>query len=416
MKIKTLLPVFTFLAAISLLAPGCLRDKCTSKQTFVRFEPVYLAVAEMRADLTVEAPRTLDKTGKIYAYGSFLFINEQKEGIHVIDNSNPANPKNITFWRIKGNVDMAIRNNILYADQYTDLLSIDISNMSNPSQVCRETNVFKLLGYDVYRGFLVDYQRTEETITLDCDDNRAGMGWFMEGDVVFANNGGFDASGGSGASLPSGIAGSYARFGVVNDYLYTLDQSSMKTWSVQGGACPVQLDSVYVGWAIETLFPWKDRLFIGSQNAVYVFNNQNPQRPTLETTFWHATGCDPVVCDDKYAYVTVHDDTPCNGNNDNLLLVVGIEHLPATAELARYNMKRPKGLSVRGEKLFLCDDGLKIYDKSNPLEIKLLAHLKGIETYDVISLDANHLILTGPGYLSQYDVSDPANPREISRL
>lgn len=416
MKIKSLLPAIALLIAFGMTASGCLRDKCTSMQTFVRFDPVYKTMAEMRADMAVEAPHALQNTGKIYAYGSYLFINEQKEGIHIINNSNPEAPQNIAFWRIKGNVDMAVRNNILYADQYTDLLSIDISNIDNPTQVCRENNVFGLLGYDVYRGFLVDYVRSEETMELDCNDNRSGQMWFFEGDAVLANADALGGAGGANSALPAGIAGSYARFSVVDHYLYTLDQTSMKTWSVQSGACPVQLDSVFVGWAIETLFPWKDRLFIGSQNAVYVFNNQNPQRPSLETTFWHATGCDPVVCDDKYAYITVHDDTPCNGNNDNLLLVVGIEHLPATSELARYNMKRPKGLSVRGDKLYLCDDGLKIYNKSNPLELQQLAHIKGIETYDVISLSANHLLVTGPGFLSQYDVSDPANPREISRL
>ncbi|MCC6410191.1 MAG: hypothetical protein IT270_00950 [Saprospiraceae bacterium] len=411
MKIKALLPVFALLVVFGMIAPGCLRDKCTSDQTFVRFEPIYLSEAEMRSDLSVEAPHTLQNTGKIYAYGNYLFINEQKEGIHIIDNSNPAEPQPLAFWRIKGNVDVAIRGNILYADQYIDLLSIDLSAIQQPQQVCRQKKVFGLLGYDVYRGYLVDYKRTEETMELECTDNRVGLGWFMEGDVVFTSN----ESSGGGASLPTGVGGSYARFGLVDQYLYTLDHNSMKTWSVANPSCPSQLDSVYVGWDIETLFPWKNRLFIGSQTGVYIFNNQNPQRPVYETTFWHATGCDPVVCDDKYAYVTVHDDTPCNGNS-NVLLVVGIEYLPATAELAQYDMKQPKGLSVRGDKLYLCDDGLKIYDKSNPQDMKLLAHLKGLDTYDVISLDADHLILTGPGYLAQYDVSDPANPREISRL
>ena len=64
--------------------------------------------------------------GKIYFKEGYIFINEELKGIHVIDNRNPENPQNIGFIEIPGNVDIAIKNNTLYADSYIDLGAIDI--------------------------------------------------------------------------------------------------------------------------------------------------------------------------------------------------------------------------------------------------------------------------------------------------
>ena len=46
------------------------------------------------------------------------------------------------FIEIPGNVDMAIKDDILYADSYIDLVAIDISNVTNPIEVKRVEDVF----------------------------------------------------------------------------------------------------------------------------------------------------------------------------------------------------------------------------------------------------------------------------------
>lgn len=397
---------------------GCLRDQCDSTRTFVRFDPVYKTGAEIRVAPTVEAPRPLRKPGKMYAIGTYLLINERQEGIHVIDNSNPQNPQNVAFWNIPGNVDMAVRDGYLYADQYVDLLSLDISDLQNPQLVCRLQNQFALHGFDPTRGFLVDYTQTTITEEIPCSDSRFNQPWWRNGDVIMFDAGALENTGAPGSGgLPAGtgIAGSYARFGQYQQYLYTVDNFSLKTFTVSNPACPARLDSVWLGWNIETIFPWKDRLFVGAQNGVYILNNTNPQRPVLENTFRHATGCDPVVCDDNYAYVTLHDGTTCNGTI-NQLDIIDIRYLPTTSLTITYPMKRPKGLSVFGNYLYLCDDGLKIFDKSNPLDLKLQSHIKGIETYDAIALDSDHLLVVGDSGFLQFDVSDPKNPKQISEI
>jgi hypothetical protein len=408
----------TCLLATTLLS-GCLHDECTSVRTYIRFDPIYKAVSEIRSDIKSESPRSLHKPGKIYTFDNYLFINEQQEGIHVFDNSDPVNPKPIAFWNIPGNVDMAIKDQYLYVDQYVDLLTIDIQDISNPLVVCRAENVFPLFGYDPVNGFLVDYQQTSVTENVNCDDNRWGQQWFAEGDVIMIQNSFFDNSIKRfiSSGLPSGVgnAGSYARFGLADQFLYTVDKSLLRSWSLSDPSCPASSDSVWLGWNAETIFPWKDRLFIGSQNGVYLFNNSNPGHPVLESVFGHATGCDPVVCDDNYAFVTIHDGTTCNGNI-NQLDVIGIENLANASLLKSYPMKRPFGLAVTNQFLYLCDDGLKIFDRTNPLEIKALSHTATIQAYDVIALSESHLLLVGDDGFFQFDVSNPAAPIQMSLI
>ena len=420
MKMKFILLAILGIASASIVT-GCLRDTCTTTKTYVRFDPVYKTPEQCRVGITAEAPRPLQQPGKMYFIGNYILINEVHEGIHVIDNSDPAKPNPVAFWSIPGNVDMSVRDHYLYADQYIDLLSIDISDLQNPQLVCRAQDVFQLHGFDPTRGYLVDYVKTTITEDIPCDDLRWNNPWFMEGDFIFVaggpvlqnSNGPIKTN--NGLPAGSGIAGSYSRFGQYDNYLYCVDNNNLRPFSLTSPACPVALDPVFIGWNIETIFPWKDRLFVGSQTGVFIFDVSNPARPVQEASFSHATGCDPVVCDDENAYVTIHDGTTCNGTF-NQLDVIDIRNLPIASLRTTYPMKKPKGLSVSDQYLYLCDDGLKIFDKANPLDMKLLSHVRDIETYDVIALDNSHLLVIGADGFYQYDVSNPKSPKKISHI
>jgi hypothetical protein len=406
---------FTTLALFS----GCLRDECESTRTYIRFDPVYKQPSEIRVDVTAGSPRELANPGKIYVLGQYLFINERNEGIHVFDNSDPRNPQPIAFWNIPGNTDMAVRGNSMYVNQYIDLLTLDISDLQNPQLRCRSENAFQSMGFDPQLGFIVDYLQTEVTEQIPCNDNRWGQFWFRQDDVVFLSADMVQSASANGNNKSSplaavGIGGSYARFALVDQYLYTIDHSLMRSWSTLG-SCPARIDSVWVGWNIETIFPWKDKLFLGSQTGVFIFDNSTPQRPVMEAQFIHATGCDPVVCDDKNAYVTIHDGTTCNGTF-NQLDILDIENLPSVQLEKTYAMKRPFGLAIDEKHLYLCDEGLKIFDKTDPLNLKSLSHTRGFDAYDVIALSPEQLLLIGADGFYQFDVSDPANPKELSRI
>lgn len=91
------------------------------------YVPVY-AAAEVR-QISYGAPRLVRNPGKIYTYGNLLLVNEKKEGIHVFDNANPLQPVALGFFNILGNSDMAIRNDVLYADHEGNIVGIHMNDL-----------------------------------------------------------------------------------------------------------------------------------------------------------------------------------------------------------------------------------------------------------------------------------------------
>ena len=105
------------------------------------YYPVLMDIDDLRKSVRFEDPRAMNKTGKIYIKGDYLFVTEKYEGIHVINNSDPSNPQKEGFIRIPGCIDLAVKNNILYADNAIDLVAIDIGNREAPELVKRLENV-----------------------------------------------------------------------------------------------------------------------------------------------------------------------------------------------------------------------------------------------------------------------------------
>ena len=94
------------------------------------FKPVYLPKAQAYT-VSVSTPKTLLKPGKIYIYYGLLFVVERLQGIHVINNQDPANPTPIAFLKVPGCHDVAVNAGMLYADNVNDLVVFDITDPLN---------------------------------------------------------------------------------------------------------------------------------------------------------------------------------------------------------------------------------------------------------------------------------------------
>ena len=94
---------------------------------YSEYKPVLMKRDVLEQSISFQGPRQLCRTGKMYFKDNFIYINEKYEGVHVIDNSNPAIPVSLGFIVIPGSVDMAMKNNILYVDNAVDLVSLDLS-------------------------------------------------------------------------------------------------------------------------------------------------------------------------------------------------------------------------------------------------------------------------------------------------
>jgi hypothetical protein len=87
-------------------------------------------------------PQPVQHPGKIYVKGTLIFQNELGKGIHVIDNTDPATAKRIGYISLLGNTEMSIKENYLYANSFTDLVIIDVSDWRNPVEVKRIKKAF----------------------------------------------------------------------------------------------------------------------------------------------------------------------------------------------------------------------------------------------------------------------------------
>ena len=210
----------------------------------------------------------------------------------------------------------------------------------------------------------------------------------------------------------TGQGGSLARFTIKNDYLYTVDIMSLQVFNVADSENPVQVNTIPIGFNIETIFNYKDFLYIGSQNGMFIFSIENPEQPTYLSDVQHFTACDPVIADGVYAYVTLHSDIGC-GTTVNLLEIYDVTDVLNPILINSRNLTRPIGIGLYGDYLFVCDDEVKIFNVSDPENIEL-GHSLPREAFDVIIYN-DLLILIGDNGLYQYSL-DETNIENIQEL
>lgn len=420
---KTLRKTYILLFTLSVSFSSCIQE-ALERVTYKANVPIYMEFKVFRSSFSKSEPVDITNPGKIYFKDNYLFINEVGKGIHVIDNTNPATPRKLCFYEIMGNVDIAVRGNILFADSYIDLVAIDITDIHNPVEVDRIKNIFpevmpegdSWLPYamvDQSKGVIVGWE--VKTITevhksgSECEDR------LYRGKMTLMSTGESRANWSAGA----GTAGSMARFLLNGRYLYLIAHPWMLKTVDVGEADKMRVaDSVDISSNMETLFLLGDKMFIGTTTGMLIYDISYAPRPRFVSQYDHITACDPVVADGSYAFVTLHTGTKCQ-NGENLLEVIDISSINTPYLVKSYPMYNPYGLGLDGRLLFVCDGaaGLKIYDRTDPLDIinRKLAHYPDFFSYDVIPF-GGVLILVGDKGINQYDYSDPLNIVQLSHI
>lgn len=136
------------------------------------YRPIY-ATPEQLENVEIRQNEKLENPGRIYRYENLLLVNDQAKGIHIYDNSNASAPIHLSFMAIPGNMDFSIKENMLYADNITDMIIINISNPSEPVYANRIRNVFPVQVFpdefgafecaDPSKGVVVGWEKTTLT-------------------------------------------------------------------------------------------------------------------------------------------------------------------------------------------------------------------------------------------------------------
>jgi len=411
-----------FLISILALTISSCEDK--RLQTYTANVPNYMSYDELRTSIQVTTDEELVKPGKIYFKDHYMYINEYQKGIHVVDLSDPAHPAQKAFIHIPGNVDMAIKDNMLYADSYIDLVLIDISNPEQPNEVKRLEEMFEYViptydwdypldEIDQEKGVITSFELKE--ITREVYNNPYPWPVFYDYVALESSSARYNASGG-GAGSAYGVGGSMARFITYDDYLYTLESTyKLKSINISNIDQPVVKNEQYLWGNVETIFISDEHMYVGTSNGMHILGLQEPSVPALLSTYQHVTACDPVVVDGNRAYVTLRAGNLCGGTQ-NLLEVIDIADKYEPERMVSYAMSDPYGLGIDGNTLFVCEGayGLKVYDTTDAYAItsNKIAEFPDIHAHDVIPL-SSFLFMIGDDGFYIYDYS---NLHDISLL
>ncbi len=400
----------------SLFISSC--DSDDSQKEQAKFAvPTVKSLAEIRNNISVSSARQTNSDGKIYVAEHYLFYIAKEQGVHVFNNTNPSAPVNIAFINIEGVHDISVKGDYLFADNFVDLLVFDISNIQNITLVRIVENS---IGFSPV--FPDDAEFYDYTVNPVGDEIITGFTIEMrdrpEAQEIVMSEGAlasFDASNGN-----VGLGGSYARFQIRNNALYTIDSYKLNVFNITNPLTTFFDKEVYMmmwfgGGEFETLFIQKNILFVGSTTGMYTVDASDEFNPYFVSGFSHATACDPVVVYEDTAYITVRGGSSCGAIEDQIN-VIDVTDISNPTLLSTYLIDEPFGLGIKNGALYVgCgNNGLKVFNAANSAGLTLENTYEG-NVKDIIPLDS-HLIVIGDNKITQYSYGPNFTLSQLSQI
>ena len=387
---------------------SCTKDVCNREVTYLKATAIYHDLETLRLPIVSEFDAPLIKPSKIFVHGNYLFMSEENYGIHILDNRDPENPFAVNFIPIPGNKDLIVKGDHLLADSYYDLLVIDIQEPTQPRLLSRNQEVFPVTMKNNDGEALVGFTYEEVTEKVDCQSFLFSdqTFFFDDHDLLIAPSAVPTSFAGSKSSDGT-RAGSLSRMASMDNYLYVISQSSIHAFEMIGTSIEAR-DVITVGGNFETIFPLENRLFIGAQNGMHIFDISNRSSPEYIAQFWHSISCDPVYPTEEVAYVTLRTGNTCEGSV-NQLNVISLAQISNPTLVQLHEMQNPHGLTLLNDKLIVCEgqQGIKIFDARDRSDLTLIATDYTFTAYDVIPHPdlSGVLLIIGNEGLIQYQLN-----------
>ena len=219
----------------------------------------------------------------------------------------------------------------------------------------------------------------------------------------------------------AGAGGSTARFTIAGNYLYVVDNVSLKAFDISSNSTPVYKSKTEIGINIETIFPYQDKLFIGSSSTMYIYSLSDPSRPTQlgKAEYTIRMSCDPVVARDSVAYATLRSTGRCGGSQSTLV-VYNIKNISSPILMNTVFLTTPYGLGIKNNSLYVCDgqNGIRVFNITNtynPIQVSEI-RMNNTTFYDVIPYGNILIAQVNDGFIL-YDIgTNPMQPAFLSRI
>lgn len=409
---------FLFYPLAIMILIACRKSEGTITQTYSKAIAKYENVDEVRRTNIQGAPRMVTNTGKVFFGDNILLIGEQNKGIHILDNSNPSSPMNVSFIDLPYTNEFYVNGSIIYAISHYDLVKIDISNLSAPFIVARLENAFGDFIKDEDGRILVgfDYKNVTEEFELNSDKEKE----LRKSNTLYVD---YQNEVIPTSQVPSFISNGIKNKGTMNRMMtdlgriYVVGSSDLSTFQDQGSAL-YKSSEKKVGEDIETIYTEGDYIYLGSESFMYILDKTDADNPELISEYEHVESCDPVLPNGDVAYVTLRSagSGGCGGEDD-LLEVVNIENPNNPTTIKSIEMNSPYGMTIMQNYLFVAEgsNGLSIFDISNPRN-PISVSTASIQTFDVMShpTNPNVLLVINSGGISQYQFN--VSTKQLSEL
>ena len=163
-------PVFmrTFLTLFVLVcATACTEDRWGNpvNNSTLAYVPQYMTLSDVR-QISVQAARSTQQAGKIYAFGNYLFQSDPEQGIHIIDNTDRKKPVKLAFLKVPFSTEIAIKGKYLYTNNLNDMVVFDLSDVQAPRLVKRMEKMFPTVNQK-YPSFT--------NVSFECPDPAKGL-------------------------------------------------------------------------------------------------------------------------------------------------------------------------------------------------------------------------------------------------
>ncbi len=319
--------------------------------------------------------------------GNQLLVSDRYSGLHIYDVSNLSAPTRVLQIPLRGNVSSAVKDDVVYTNQYSQLQVIRVTGDSY--------EVLAKLGDEL------------PPLPPPWEGSPGGSGYGCSA----CND--YDAV--TSPTPTSSGGSSFATFAVVDNELYRVNESTLYAYDVTNAEKPAFQSKTPVDWNIETLFPAGDFLFIGGNRGMYIYDRTDPAHPHQLSKIEHTVACDPVVVEGSTAFVTLQSFGACGGFT-NELMCVNIADPSKPVIIGEKPMASPYGLAVQNAQLFVShgSNGYSLVDVSRP-DAPVVKATWTDATRDFI-WSGSTLFVLEENNVAIYDVTDPMAPVLIARV
>jgi len=218
------------------------------------------------------------------------------------------------------------------------------------------------------------------------------------------------------AASNTGKAGSLSKFTIIGNYIYAVSSHFLYTIDISDPSKPTKVNESPLNYDMETIYPYKNTLFIGSKTGLYVYSLENAAEPKLIGEAKHGRSCDPVIANDSASYSTLKGNSAC-GPATSGLYVYDIRNLDRPELKKTIPIDEPIGLGMEDSVLYVCcaNEGMKVFSIKNAYDPVEITKIPDAGFIDVIPYNDILICWVNDG-ISLYDISKRFQPAFIKKI